>query len=430
MEIHNQLQVLDFVVLGAYLVMLIGIGVFVSYRRRGEGDPFLAGRSFGWFNVVLSVFSTNINPSFLIASAASAYTTGMVTANFEWMAWPFLMLLAMVFAPHYLNTKISTMPQFIHRRFGPKASEFLSWYALLSTMILWLGGALYAGGLLLSQIMDWPLEVSVTALMAVSVFLTVAGGLAVVMVTDSFQSILIIVGTATLTLLGLRELGGIDQLLEVVPSDRWTLLRPSTDADYPWHAMVLGYPVLGVWFWCTDQTIVQRVLGARDLRQSRLGALFTGFLKIFTPFIFIMPGFICYVLHPNLEDPNTAFMTMVSQHMPVGMVGLIIAVLVAVLISTIDSGLNSFSTIFTLDVYQKKFKPDASPSHIKLVGRVVTILIGLLSIGIALSMQTVGKNLFDLLQSIIAYFAPPMAAVIMTGIYLLFNLTSPHTRRP
>lgn len=410
------LTLLDGVVLATYLVLLVGIGTFVSYRRRKEEDQFLAGRSFGWFNVGLSIFGTNVSPSFLIAASSAAYATGMVTANFEWLAWPFLLLLAMVFAPHYMNLQIGTMPEFVRRRFGRGPAEFLSWYALLSTVILWLGGTSYAGGMLLSQIMDWPLWLSVVSLISVATFLTVAGGLAVVIVTDTFQSILMLAGTASLTLLGLHAVGGIDVLLENVSPERWTLFRPASDPDYPWHAILLGYPVLGVWFWCTDQTIVQRVLGARDLNQGQWGAQFAGYLKILTPFFFMLPGITCAVLYPTLDDPDKAFMTMVGNHMPAGMVGLIVAVLVAALISTVDSGLNSFSTIFTLDIYQRKWRKDATPHELKQVGRFVTILIAVCSVFIALSMDNVGKNLFDLLQSIIAYFAPPMASVFLIGI--------------
>ena len=415
MNIYNKLQTLDFIVIGLYLLMLIVIGVVVSYRRRNEDDQFLGGRSFGWFNVGLSVFGTNVNPSFMIASASAAYTVGMVVANFEWLAWPFLMLLAMVFAPHYLNTKITTMPQFINKRFGPKAADFLSWYALLTTMVLWLGGALYLGGLLFSQIIGWQLSTSVLFLMVISTFLTVAGGLAVVMVTDSFQSILMIIGSATMAIIGFYHIGGLQKLLNAVPPEKWTLFRPMSNPDYPWHAILLGYPVMGVWFWCTDQTIVQRVLGARDLRQGQLGTVFTGFLKIITPFIFVMPGFFCFILHPDIK-PDSAFITMVGNYLPQGMKGLIIAVIIAALISTIDSGLNSFSTIFTLDIYKRKFHPKASDKHIKFAGRLVTIIIAIVSIGVALGLGKAGKNLFDLIQSLISYFAPPMAAVFLVGV--------------
>jgi len=411
-----ELSYLDAVVLAAYVLLLVGIGVLVSYRRRKEEDQFLAGRSFGWFNVGLSIFGTNISPSFLIASASAAYATGMVTANFEWLAWLFLLLLAMLFAPYYLHLSVGTMPQFVRSRFGTGPAEFVSWYALLSTVVLWLGGTSYAGGKLLSQILDWPLWCSVVALVGVATFLTVAGGLAVVIVTDTFQSILMLLGAASLTLIGLHATGGIGVLLESVPAERWALFRPASDPDYPWHAILLGYPVLGIWFWCTDQTIVQRVLGARDLRQGQLGAQFAAFLKILTPLVFTLPGFMCFVLHPGLDDPDKAFMTMVVNYLPSGMIGLIVAVLIAALVSTVDSGLNSFSTIFTLDVYLRKWKPGASPRHLKTVGRIATVAIAFVAVGIALSMQTVGKNLFDLLQGIIAYFAPPMAAVFLVGV--------------
>lgn len=416
MDIHARLKNLDFMVIAAYIILLIAFGSYVSIRRRHDEDQFLANRSFGWFNVGMSIFATNITPSMMIATASAAYATGMAIANFEWLGWLFLMLLAMVFAPHYLNTKISTMPQFVRRRFGPQSAEFLSWYALLSTIVLWLGGQLYVGALLLSQIMDWPLWVSAATLMGIATFLTVSGGLAVVIATDSFQSILIIAGGAILAIIGFNEIGGLERLLESVPAGKWALLRPVNDPHYPWHAILLGYPVLGVWFWCTDQTIVQRVLAARDLKQGQLGALFTGFLKISTPFLFILPGIFCFVLHPGLDDPNKAFMTMVSNYLPTGMVGLIVAVLVAALISTLNAGLNSFRTIFTLDIYARKLYPTASPHHIKNVGRVTTIATALMAFGIALAMQTSGKNLFDLLQSIIAYFAPPMAAVFLIGV--------------
>ena len=407
---------LDISVIVAYLVLLIGIGVFVSYRRRGEEDQFLAGRSFGWFNVGLSIYGTNVSPSFMIASASAAYATGMATANFEWLAWVTMMLLAMVFAPHYLNSRIGTMPEFIRQRFGTASANYLSCYALFSTVVLWLGGTTYAGGLLLSQLLGWPLWLSLAALLAVATFLTVAGGLAVIIVTDTFQSILMLAGIGTLTAFGLHAVGGVGALIEKIPAEHWSLIRPASDPDYPWHAMFLGCIVTGTWFWCTDQTIVQRVLGARDLRQGQLGVQFAAYLKVITPVIFMTPGLICFALYPDLEDSDEAFMTMVNNHLPVGMLGLVVAVLVAALISTVDSALNSFSTIFTLDVYKRWFVPNATEHHLKHVGRFVTLCIALAAFFIALSLDSVGKNLFELLQGIIAYFSPPMAAVFLIGV--------------
>ncbi len=416
MDIHNQLQTIDFVVIAVYAVSVIALGMGVSYRRRGSDDLFLAGRSFGWPSVGLSIFGTNVNPSFMIASCSVAYTSGMVAANFDWLAWWFLILLAMVFVPYYLTTGVSTMPEFMHRRFGTATHAYLSWYALFTTMILWLGGSLYTGALLMSQIMDWPLWVAALVLTIVATSFTVAGGLAAVVVTDVFQSVLMIGGALALTVIAFLEIGSVESVIAGVPDDYWTLIRPASDAKYPWPAMFLGYPVLGIWFWCTDQTIVQRVLGARDVRQGQLGCVFTGYLKVLPPFIFMLPGIFCYILHPDLNDPDQAFTTMVVNYLPAGMTGLIVAVLIAALVSTLDSGLNSFSTVFTLDIYVKNFRPDATPKEIKWLGRVTTVLVGVLAIGVVLAMDTVARNLFDLLQGVIAFVAPPMGAVFLIGV--------------
>ncbi len=416
MDSFGALQSLDFAVIIIYLVTVVSIGMFVSYRQRGTDDLFLAGRSLGWGNVGLSIFGTNIGPSFLLASCSAAYATGMVTASFEWLAWIFLFLLAMLFVPHYLNTKISTMPQFMLRRFGGQVYEFMSWYALFTTSILWLGGTLYAGGVLLGQILGWDLWVSVLFLTVIATSFTVCGGLAAVVVTDAFQSVLMIVGAATLTIIAFTHVESFGDFFEKLPDGHLQLFRPKSDINYPWPAIILGYPVLGVWFWCTDQTIVQRVLGAKNMRQGQLGAVFAGFLKILPPLIFMVPGLLCCVLHPGLEDTDSAFMVMVTNYLPKGMVGLIVAVLIAALISTLDSGLNSFSTVFTLDIYVKKFRPDADSQHIKMLGRIVTVCVAVFAMLCALSMKTVGKNMFDLMQGIIAFFAPPMSAVFLIGV--------------
>ena len=416
MDIHSKLQTLDFLIIGGYILALITIGMWVSFRRRGAEDLFLGGRSQGWGVVGLSIFGTNVNPSFLISSCSIAYASGLAAANFEWLAWWLMMLLAMLFVPYYMNTRVSTMPEFINRRFGRGPYTFLSYYALFTTLVSWLGAVLYTGGLLFSQIMSWPLWISLVVLTAIAASFTVAGGLAAVMITDAFQTILMIAGAAALTIIALYEVGGISRLAETTPESYWQLIRPTNDADYPWHAMLLGYPVMGIWFWCTDQTIVQRVLGARNLRHGQLGIVFAAFLKILPPFLFMLPGILCFILHPGLEDPDEAFTTMVVNHLPVGMVGLIVAVLIAALISTIDSGLNSFSTIFTLDIYKKTFRPDASPIRIKWIGRVVTILAAAIAIACALMMDTFERGLFDMIQSIIAFIAPPVAAVFLVGV--------------
>ena len=407
---------MDLVVIAVYLTSVLGLGFWVSLRRDRSSDLFLAGRSLRWPNIGLSILGTNIQPSMLLSSCAVAYSSGMVAANFEWLAWFFLLLLAMVFVPYYLNTRISTMPEFLERRFSVSCRRVLSWYTLFTTVVLWLGAALYAGGLLLSQIMGWPLWVCVVGLIFIATSFTVAGGLVAVVVTDAFQVVLMIGASAVLVTIALIEVGGIQNVVDAVPADYWRLFRDADDPEYPWPAIVLGYPVLGLWFWCTDQTIVQRVLGARSMGHAQRGALFAAFLKILTPFLFFIPGILCFILYPDLPDPDEAYMTMVTKLFPAGMIGLVIAVLIAALISTIDSGLNSFSTVFTLDIYCNQYRPGASTREIIWVGRALTVLAAMIAVLCALAMGTLSKNLFDLLQSIIAYFAPPVAAVFLVGV--------------
>lgn len=403
----------------AYLVTVVAIGFYVGYRQRGQTNILLAGKSLGWGSVGLSIWGTNVGPPFLIGASGVAYTTGMVTANFEWLAWIFLMLCAMVFSPHYLGLNIDTIPQIIKRRFGDATYRLLTGYVLYTIIMLWLGGSLYSGGVLVAQIMGWSPELAIILLIMVATSFTVVGGLAAVVVTDSFQTILIIAGTTVLTLIGINEVGGLGALIEKTPADYWVLFRPADSDIFPWPAVVLGYPVLAVWFWCTDQTIVQRMFGARDLPTAQKGALLAGFLKILPPFIFTIPGILCFILFPGLEDSDAAFTTMVGNLLPVGLKGLIIAVLMAALISSVDSGLNAFSTVFTLDVYAPIFKKgqEVGPLEIKYVGRVATVGAAVFASFWAIAMGGFATDIFSLLQGISAFLAPPMTALFLLALF-------------
>lgn len=417
MDIHASLTRWDYGVIGIYVLLLLGIGFYISYRRSHSEDLFLAGRTLGWANIGLSMWGTNVNPSMMIASAALAYTQGVVGGNFSWYAFPFLMLLAMVFIPHYLNNQVSTMPEFMQRRYSETTRNLLSYYVIFTILISWLGGTLYAGGLLISQVMGWPLWLSVVTLVAIATSFTMAGGLAAVVYTDSFQMIMLIGSATALVIFGLAHLGGVSRLIDSVPAHFWRLFLPADNKLYPWYAIILGYPILGIWFWCTDQTIVQRALGARDIGQSQLGIYFAGWLKILDVPLFILPGIICFALHPGLDDPNQAYLTLVVNHLPVGMVGLIVATLMAALISTVDSALNSLSTVVTLDIYLRKYRPQATTTETIWLGRLVTLAAALLAIFLALAIGSIrGIDLFSLLQSVIGFIAPPMAAVFLIGV--------------
>ena len=253
--------------------------------------------------------------------------------------------------------RISTMPEFIRRRFGTRTSDFLACYGLFSIIAAWVGADMFVGSKVLSQMSGFADWKCLLVLAAIFTSFTVLGGFAAVMVTDTFQAVLMIVSMVTLNVIAFQHVGSLKALVHGVPADYWQLFRPAGDAKYPWPALVFGYPVCGVAFWCADQTIVQRMLGARDLRQAQLGALYTGFLKILPPFLFMMPGIFCLVLQPHLKDPNDTFVTMLAKYMPVGMTGLMISVLAAASVAGVSGGLNAFTTIFTMDIYKRQFQP-------------------------------------------------------------------------
>jgi SSS family solute:Na+ symporter len=373
-NIHSYLQTIDFLVVLIYLIILIAIGYWVSFvkKKNSEENLFLAGHSLGWSSIGFTMWGTNVGPSMLIASASIGYTTGVVAGNFGWYAFVFIFLLAVVFAPRYLNAKVQTLPEFMGKRFGQSTRNYLAIYSLVTILITWLALTLFAGGILVGQILNIPLWMSVIVLVVIAAFFTIAGGLKAIAYTNVFQMLLLIVVSLILTFVGLHKAGGVISVYENTPANYWNLLLPLDDPNYPWIAIILGYPIMGVWFWCTDQSMVQSVLGARNIRQGQLGANFTGWLKILDVALFIIPGITCFVLFPGLKDPDEAYMTMVTRLLPAGMTGMVMAVLIAALVSTIDSALNSLSTVFTMDIYLKRHNPNASQKEIIKTGRIVT----------------------------------------------------------
>jgi solute:Na+ symporter, SSS family len=418
-NINSFLKPIDFIVVGIYLIILIGIGYWVSFIKKREKDEnlFLAGHSLGWGSIGLTMWGTNVGPSMLLASASIGYTTGIVAGNFAWYAFIFIFLLAVVFAPRYLGAKVLTLPEFMGKRFGQSTRNILAWYSLATILISWLALTLFAGGILMGQIFNMPMWLAVMVLVLIAAFFTIAGGLKAVAYTNVFQMLLLIVVSLILTVVGVHKAGGLIAIYENTPSDYWNLLRPMNDPNYPWLAIVLGYPIMGVWFWCTDQSMVQSVLGAKNLRQGQLGANFTGWLKILDVALFIIPGIVCFILFPDLKNPDEAYMTMVTRLFPAGMTGLVMAVLIAALVSTIDSALNSLSTVFTMDIFVKKYKPEATQKQIVKIGRIVAFAGALIAIFLTLAIDSIkGLNLFDVFQAVLGFIAPPMSVVFLFGV--------------
>ena len=375
----HYMQGLDWAILGIYFAVLIAIGIWASMKRKKEGSLFLAEHSLRWHHIGFSMWGTNVGPSMLIASASAGFTTGIVSGNYAWYAF----------------------------------------YTIVTVIISWLALTLFAGGVLIRQVFDIPMWSSALVLVVISAFFTMLGGLKAVAYTNVYQMILLIVVSLILVIVGLDKVGGIQALVDKVPSDYWVMFKPNTDEAFPWLPILLGYPVMGVWFWCTDQSMVQPVLAAKDLREGQLGTNFTGWLKILDVALYILPGIICFALFGDtLKNPDEAYLTMVENLFPVGMVGLVFAVLTACLVSTIGSALNALSTVFTMDVYVKNFKPGAPQWEINLVGRIVVLIGAVLAIVMTVAIDAIkGLNLFNVFQSVLGFIAPPMASVFLLGIF-------------
>jgi SSS family solute:Na+ symporter len=418
-KIYDKLQPVDFIIVAVYLLLLMYIGYRASFGKKKKGETlFMAGNSLNWYNIGFNMWGTNVGPSSLLAFASIGYSTGIVGGNFEWYAFLFLLLLAMVFAPRYIASKVSTMPEYMGKRYGDSSQNILAWYALVKILVSWLSLGLFSGGLLVRQVLGIPMWESVIVLVAFSGIFTFAGGLKAIAKVNVFQMILLIVVSLTLSYLGLQKVGGISALYHKVPADFWNLVRPSSDKAYPWPAILLGYPVAAVAFFCTDQAMVQSVLGAKNLEQGQLGVNFIGWLKVLALPLFILPGILCFALYPGLEKSDFAYMTMVTNLFPAGMNGLVIVVLIAVLVGTIGSSLNALSTVFTTDIYVKKINPAATTEQKIKMGRITVVAGCVFAVLMAVAIDNIkGQNLFNIFQAVLGFLAPSLSVVFLLSVF-------------
>jgi solute:Na+ symporter, SSS family len=416
---------IDLVVVVAYLAAIVGLGCWAGLRQRtrSDGDDyFLAGRSLSWPIVGLALFSTNISTLELISLAEEGYKNGIVYGNLELLAPITLLVLAIVFVPFYLRSGISTLPDFLEKRYSRASRQFMVVVAIASAVFIHLGFALFTGGKLLEGLFGINLTISIVAMLSLTGIYTILGGLKSVAITEAVQSIVLIFGSVITTVVVLNKLGGWNGLTSALASEphRLTLLRSSdVEPDLAWHAVFLGYPIIGIWYWCADQTIVQRVLGAKDVKHAQVGALFTGFIKILGMFIFIVPGIAYYVLVKQgkaepLADSALALPRLITTLLPIGLQGVVVAALLAAMMSTIAGALNSIATVFCYDVYQQ-WRPQASEVQMVRTGRLVTLGAILVAILWAPQIERFGGILKGNTM-MICYVAPSITAVFLWGV--------------
>ncbi len=417
------IPVLDLVIIIAYLVGILFVGIFSVRRMKLTSQGyFLAGRSLKWGMVGAALFASNISTIHLVGLAASGYNEGLVWGNFEWMATFTLILLGLVFAPFYFKSRISTLPEFLERRYGPGSRMFLAFMAIIGALFIHIGMSLYAGAAVFKQFFGIDVVTSIVIISVITSIYTVLGGLKAVVVTETIQTVILVFGAVAITVFAILALpdSGVHSLAELkaaVRPEQLSMIRSDNASGLAWYAVLLGYPILGIWYWCSDQTIVQRVLGARSQKDAQLGPLFAGFLKILPVFIMVFPGVLGYVLFKDLigSDPNQTLPVLINQLIPTGLKGLIAAGLLAALMSTIAAALNSSATLVAVDI-MKRIKPHLSDLKQIQIGRYSAVAVMLL----AMLWSTQGgrySSIFEAINAIAANLAPPITTVFLWGVF-------------
>jgi SSS family solute:Na+ symporter len=414
----------DLAVIAVYLVGVVGLGLWAWTKRRtkqaSSSEYFLAGGTLRWPVIGLALFSTNISTIHLVSLAQEGYVNGLAYGNFEWMAAFLLIVLAFFFAPFYIRSRVATLPDFLEKRYSRASRDWLAGLSIVSAVFIHIGFSLYTGAVVLRGLFGIDINTSIIVTALLTGLYTIVGGLLAVVLTESVQTVVLVLGSACVLGFGLARIGGWEGLTAAVEPVRLTVLRTAAETpSLPWYAVFLGYPVIGLWYWCADQTIVQRVLGAKDERQARLGPLFAGFIKILPVFLFVLPGLIAYGLVrqgllPPPESSSDVYSLLVNNILPIGIRGLVAAALLAALMSTVSGALNSIATLFTLDIY-KRWRPRASEKRLTRVGRAVTF-IGMV-VAIVWSPKIAHfQSLFQGITAVICYIAPPITAVFLWGV--------------
>lgn len=411
------LSAFDWIAVVLFFVVTFGIGLWFSRHEDTARDYFLAGNRAGWFAVGASIFAANIGSEHFIGLAGSGAASGLAVGAYELAAVFCLFILGWVFLPYYVGGRLYTMPEYLERRFDSRSRFILSTVSLLAYVFTKISVTLFAGAILIKVIIGWPPLVSAILLVVATGIYTVAGGLSAVIYTNMIQAIVLIGGSIVLTLLGLSEVGWFAGLRAALPADFFHMVKPAADMTYPWTGTTFGILIIGIWYFCTDQVIVQRALGARSLTHSRGATLFAALLKILPIFILVLPGLIAAALWGEelAADPDLAYPLIVTRLMPTGMAGIMIAALLAALMSSLSAVFNSCSTLVTMDFY-RKYRPDASEKRLVVVGRLVTGVVVVISIIWIPMIRFLSDQVFQYLQSVQAYVGAPITAVFLTGI--------------
>ena len=407
------LDTLDWLVIVAYFLILLGVAWWViKQKQKNTEDYFLAGRNIGWFMVGASIFASNIGSEHVVGLAGNGAGDKMPLLIYELHAWIVLML-GWVFLPFYARSGVFTMPEFLEKRFDARSRWVLSVVSLIAYILTKVSVTIYAGGVVVSALMGIPFWIGAVATVVLTGIYTVLGGMRAVVYTETIQAIILVLGAGVLTFIGLDAVGGWGELKDTIGTDYFNMWRPNSDPDYPWLPLFITSTIVGIWYWCTDQVIVQRVLTAKNIKEGRRGSIFGALLKLMPVFLFLIPGVIALGLKMqgklDWDNPDEAFPVLMSNLLPSGLRGLVAAGLLAALMSSLASVFNSCSTLFTLDIY-KKLKPNKLEEQLVRTGRIATFFVVPI-------ISRLSDGLYEYLQNVQAYISPPIAAVFLLGIF-------------
>ena len=408
----------DSLVLILYLLITVGIGFYYSKgdEKTLEGY-FLGNRSFGWFSIGLAIFATNISSEHFIGLAGSGASRGLAVGQFELMAIFTLVLLGWFFAPIYHNSGVLTVPEFMEKRFDARIRKVLAIFSIVLYIFTKITLSLVAGGFLFNILFGISIYNSAILLVLITGIYTIIGGMRAIVKTQIFQAIVLIVAATVMTIYSLSAAGGISGITSNLSSDYFTMFKPINDPDYPWTGIVFGAPIVAFWYWCTDQYMVQKTMAARSIDQSRKGTLFAAVLKILPIFILVVPGLAAKSINPAVNGDNAFPFLMMSNILPVGIKGLVIAGVLAAVMSSLAASFNSVAALFTNDIY-KTFNPEASERKLVLIGRLASLTVVIIAILLVPMTKLVNSEMYIYLQSLQAYVAASVTAIFLLGFFV------------
>tara|TARA_B100001059_G_scaffold188946_1_gene191503 strand:- start:1413 stop:3032 length:1620 start_codon:yes stop_codon:yes gene_type:complete len=414
------LDTLDWIFIGLYFLVLAGIVIWVVRKKqKNTEDYFLAGRNIGWFVVGASIFASNIGSEHVVGLAGAGASNKLPMLIYEIQAWV-LLLLGWVFLPFYARSGVFTMPEFLEKRFDERSRWVLSIFSIIAYVLTKISVTIYAGGIVVSALLRIDFWTGALATVILTGIYTVLGGMRAVIYTETVQAIVLIIGAAALTYIGLDHIGGWESMKETVTPEYLNMWRSASDPDFPWPSLFITSSIVGIWYWCTDQYIVQRTLTARNIKEGRRGTIFGALLKLLPVFLFLVPGIIAVTLKMRGEleydSPDQAFPVLMSNLLPSGLRGLVAAGLLAALMSSLASVFNSVSTLFTVDIY-KKLKPNTPEENLVKTGQIATIIIVMIGIAWIPIMTNISGVLYEYLQKVQSYIAPPITAIFLLGIF-------------